>query len=303
MKTFYSNGKLLITSEYVVLDGAIALALPTKFGQSLHIKDGENEIFQWKSYDSDASIWFEANIPFSSIVRKERLEEENNIKNKLIEILHEAYKINSNFITNSKGYIIETELTFPKNWGLGTSSTLINNIAQWLEIDAFELLKNSFGGSGYDIACAQNDSGILYQLIDEKPIVNTIPFSPSFAENIYFVYLNKKQNSRDAIHNYINKRGNIYEFLPEFNTITNKIINADSVDSFSQLLEKHEILLSTILEQSTAKDLFFEDFDGVIKSLGAWGGDFVMAISKENPNPYFKSKGFETVLTYHEMIL
>lgn len=286
-----------------MLDGAIALALPTKFGQSLHIKDGENEIFQWKSYDSDASIWFEANIPFSSIVRKERLEEENNIKNKLIEILHEAYKINSNFITNSKGYIIETELTFPKNWGLGTSSTLINNIAQWLEIDAFELLKNSFGGSGYDIACAQNDSGILYQLIDEKPIVNTIPFSPSFAENIYFVYLNKKQNSRDAIHNYINKRGNIYEFLPEFNTITNKIINADSVDSFSQLLEKHEILLSTILEQSTAKDLFFEDFDGVIKSLGAWGGDFVMAISKENPNPYFKSKGFETVLTYHEMIL
>jgi mevalonate kinase len=303
LKTFYSNGKLLITSEYVVLDGAIALALPTKFGQSLHIKDGENEIFQWKSYDSDASIWFEANIPFSSIVRKERLDDENNIKNKLIEILHEAFKLNSNFISNSKGYIVETELTFPKNWGLGTSSTLINNIAQWLEIDAFELLKNSFGGSGYDIACAQNDSGILYQLVNEKPIVNTIPFSPNFAENIYFVYLNKKQNSRDAIHNYINKRGNIYEFLPEFNTITNKIINADSVNSFSQLLEKHEILLSTILEQSTVKDLFFEDFDGVVKSLGAWGGDFVMAISKENPTPYFKSKGFETVLTYHEMIL
>jgi hypothetical protein len=29
----------------------------------------------------------------------------------------------------------------PKSWGLGTSSTLINNIAQWLQIDAFTLLK------------------------------------------------------------------------------------------------------------------------------------------------------------------
>ena len=34
-KTFYSNGKLLITGEYVVLDGAKALALPTKYGQNL----------------------------------------------------------------------------------------------------------------------------------------------------------------------------------------------------------------------------------------------------------------------------
>ena len=30
---FFSPGKLLLTSEYVVLDGALALALPTKLGQ------------------------------------------------------------------------------------------------------------------------------------------------------------------------------------------------------------------------------------------------------------------------------
>jgi hypothetical protein len=29
-KKFYSNGKLLITGEYLVLDGAKAFALPTK---------------------------------------------------------------------------------------------------------------------------------------------------------------------------------------------------------------------------------------------------------------------------------
>ena len=79
--------------------------------------------------------------------------------------------MNSDFINSSKGYLIKTELTFPKKWGLGTSSTLINNIAQWLGIDPFELLKRSFGGSGYDIACAQNGSPISYQLVNDKPII------------------------------------------------------------------------------------------------------------------------------------
>jgi mevalonate kinase len=38
MQTFYSHGKLLISSEYAVLDGAQALALPTKFGQTLKVE-------------------------------------------------------------------------------------------------------------------------------------------------------------------------------------------------------------------------------------------------------------------------
>ena len=33
MSTIFSPGKLLLTSEYVVLDGALALAVPTKWGQ------------------------------------------------------------------------------------------------------------------------------------------------------------------------------------------------------------------------------------------------------------------------------
>jgi hypothetical protein len=32
-----------------------------------------------------------------------------------------------------------------------------------LQIDAFTLLNNSFGGSGYDIACAQNDCQYFIQ--------------------------------------------------------------------------------------------------------------------------------------------
>ncbi|MCZ8198117.1 MAG: GYDIA family GHMP kinase [Flavobacterium sp.] len=302
-KEFYSNGKLLITGEYVVLDGAKALALPTKFGQSLIIEPSDNNEIYWKSHDQDKSIWFEDTIPFSAIIQKKNYNEEHSIKNTLIEILHEAYQLNSDFISQSKGYKITTELTFPKFWGLGTSSTLINNIAQWLEIDAYELLKKSFGGSGYDLACAQNDSAILYQLQNEKPVVEKISFEPSFSDKIYFVYLNKKQSSKSAIASYLDKQGNISKTVKKIDSITNKVLQATEPKEFALALQQHEIEMSNILELQTVQEALFDDFRGVIKSLGAWGGDFVLAISKENPTNYFKEKGYKVVIPYQEMIL
>ncbi|WP_300566238.1 GYDIA family GHMP kinase [Flavobacterium sp.] len=302
-KTFYSNGKLLITGEYVVLDGAKAFALPTKFGQYLTVETGDNKTIAWKSYDADKSIWFEDIITFDSIVKKEHFGESSTIKNTLVEILHEAYLLHPDFITHSNGYTIQTNLTFPKFWGLGTSSTLINNIAQWLEIDAFELLKNSFGGSGYDIACAQHDSAILYQLVEEKPVVETFNFNPTFVDKIHFVYLNKKQSSKKAIAAYYNKQGNISKSIPTINKITNAVINATEPKEFALELQKHEIEMSNILEMQTVKESLFHDFDGVIKSLGAWGGDFVLVISKQDPTDYFKERGYSIVVPYKTMIL
>ncbi|MGV1012887.1 MAG: GYDIA family GHMP kinase [Flavobacterium sp.] len=302
-KTFYSNGKLLITGEYVVLDGAKALAIPTKFGQNLIIENSESGLIEWTSYDYDKSIWFEETFSFSSIVEKKNYEAIHNIKNTLIEILHEAYKLNSNFLTESKGYKITTELTFPKFWGLGTSSTLINNIAQWLEIDAYQLLKNSFGGSGYDVACAQNNSAIIYQLNDEKPLIKTISFKPDFTSKIYFVYLNKKQNSKEAIASYLEKRGSVEKTIAQINAITDTVANSTELMEFALALQKHEIVMSTVLELPTVQESLFEDFNGVIKSLGAWGGDFILAVAKEDPTDYFKGRGYEVVIPYNEMIL
>lgn len=302
-KTFYSNGKLLITGEYVVLDGAKALALPTKFGQNLIVEAGNNETIQWKSYDYDQSVWFEATIPFSSIIENKHDDENHNVKNTLIEILHEAFKLNSNFITESKGYKITTELTFPKFWGLGTSSTLINNIAQWLDINAYKLLRNSFGGSGYDLACAQNDSPIIYQLVNDLPVVEPITFHPSFSENIYFIYLNRKQSSKTAIASYLNQRGNIDDTIKKINKITESITESKDTKEFALAIQRHEIEMSIILETATVKEVLFHDFNGTLKSLGAWGGDFILALSKENPTEYFKERGYTTVIPYSEMIL
>lgn len=302
-KTFYSNGKLLITGEYVVLDGAKAFALPTKFGQHLTVYETTDEHIHWTSYDSDGSIWFEDTLSFSAIRDKEKNEVDSTIKNTLIEILHEAYRMKPEFISKGKGYLVKTQLTFSKNWGLGTSSTLINNIAQWLQIDAFELLKRSFGGSGYDIPCAQNNTGILYQLVDEKPTVEVVHFNPSFADKLYFIYLNKKQNSREAIASYHNNNATVQKAIPVINALTKTIVEADTIKDFAQAIAQHEITLSNLLELPTVKEALFPDFDGVIKSLGAWGGDFVMSISNDNPTEYFHAKGFEVVVPYSDMIV
>jgi mevalonate kinase len=301
-KEFYSNGKLLITGEYLVLDGAKALALPTKFGQNLIVENGTDQEISWKSYDADESIWFDATIPFSAITNSTAFDNES-VTNTLITILREAYLLNPNLILNSKGYNITTHLTFPKKWGLGTSSTLINNIAQWLEIDAFLLLKNSFGGSGYDIACAQNNCPIVYHLDQGKPIVEQIDFKPTFTENLHFVYLNQKQSSKNAIAAYNEKKNNLETHKEVINKLTEIVLKASAIGIFSEAIENHERELSSILETKTVKETLFPDFEGTIKSLGAWGGDFVLVISKENPVYYFKAKGYETVIPYNEMIL
>ena len=303
-QTFYSNGKLLITGEYLVLDGAKALALPTKFGQDLSVSEGKNNHIYWKSFDADGSIWFEDTISFDQIQALRIPDNIDSIKNTLVNILREANKLNPQ-LTAAGGYEIETRLTFPKYWGLGTSSTLINNIAQWLEIDAFLLLKNSFGGSGYDIACAQSDSPIFYQLVNEIPSVVKVDFEPAFADHLYFVYLNRKQSSKAAIASYYNNRSvDLQDYIERIGRITEKIVAAENIGVFARELEKHESLISDIVQMNTVKDAFFSDFeDGVIKSLGGWGGDFVLAVSVENPTSYFSSRGFTTVIPYREMIL
>lgn len=303
-KRYYSNGKLLLTGEYVVLDGATALALPTKFGQDLIVEPGSGRQIQWKSIDSDGSIWFEDIIHFDAITNKDYVQQTDNVRNTLIEILHEAYLANPDYINGADGYTITTNLTFPKFWGLGTSSTLINNIAQWLGIDAFQLLQNSFGGSGYDIASAQHDTPILYKIEHNKPVVRPVKYKPDFHQHLYFVYLNKKQSSKGAIASYYkNKPINISKIIGALDNITAAILNADEITTLAYELQKHENIISDIMEMQTVREAFFSDFNGVIKSLGGWGGDFILAVTREDPTLYFRTKGFHTVIPFQKMIL
>ena len=302
MKKFYSNGKLLITGEYVVLDGALAFALPTKFGQSLIVSENENQVISWKSYDFDSSCWFETDIAFDEVINYSGGESES-IKNTLIKILHEAHKLNSDLLLNLKGASVITNLTFPRQWGLGTSSTLINNIAQWFLVDAFILLQNSFGGSGYDVACAQSNTPIMYHIQNNVPVITPLFFNSEFTKNCYFVYLNQKQNSKTAIDNYRKNVRNDARIIDQISTYSSIISSTTDVTIFENTLQLHENAISLMLKQPTIKQLLFSDFNGTIKSLGAWGGDFIMVLSPVNPKSYFEQKGYSTVISFSEMIL
>ena len=183
MSQFYSNGKLLLTGEYLVLDGATALAVPTKFGQDLLVSKITESQLIWGSFTHTGDCWFEAvfDLPklrlVSATFNSDTEENAEFIAETLQDILQEARKLNPGFLQSKTGFIVKTTLTFPRDWGLGTSSTLVNNIAQWAAIDAYQLLQNSFSGSGYDIANAQHNLPILYQLKNKKPLIKTVDFS------------------------------------------------------------------------------------------------------------------------------
>ncbi|WP_317171531.1 GYDIA family GHMP kinase [Flavobacterium sp. I3-2] len=299
---FYSNGKLFILGEYYVLEGAKVFALPTKFGQTLRVFPLNSLVITWKSYDADSSVWFNDEILIADIISKNIKQQDDKVRKTLIEILHQAHQQNPNVLNLKSGFLVETELTFPRNWGLGTSSTLINNIAQWFQIDAFELLENSFGGSGYDIACAQNNEPITYQKVNGKVLVEQVQFKPSFADKIYFVYLNQKRDSKEAIANFRKKQKDLTHEIAEVSKMTEQLLQIDDLNEFIHFFKTYETNLSNVLEVPTIQQLLFSDFNGLVKSLGGWGGDFVMVASHENPIAYFKEKGFDTIISYQEMI-
>ncbi len=308
-KKHYSNGKLLLTSEYLVLDGAKALAIPTKFGQDLLIEKIKESSLIWESYDDLNNCWFSAEfrLPDLRIVNEtfdsDSDDSKETVAMTLQNILFEAKKINLKFLNSKEGFVVKTNLTFPINWGLGTSSTLINNIAHWAKVDAFKLLKNSFGGSGYDIACAQNNSPITYQFQDKKPMIELVDFNPSFADQLFFVHLNVKQDSKKGIQRYKKIKGKLTQEIKRISEITDEMITCATITDFEKLIVEHEQIISKIIQNKPIKEIAFSDYFGEVKSLGAWGGDFVLATGNDDTPKYFKEKGFETVIPYKEMIL
>ncbi len=307
MQTFYSHGKLLLTAEYLVLDGATALALPTQKGQWLNIsfQDTPNQIV-WRSLSEDGICWFETILEQKDNSLKPLSENGKNdiITQTLINILSAAQQLNPNFLSSDKGYIAESKLEFHRKWGLGSSSTLINNIAQWAQVDAFALLDISFGGSGYDIACAQNDTPILYKRHKGKPSVSTITFNPSFKENLFFIYLNQKQDSKASIKHYKSLPVEDLDIAKkEIQKITSNILSCTALREFNSLIDNHEKIISNIIQTPTIKSSLFADYQGSIKSLGGWGGDFILVTGNSSDMSYFENKGYNTIIPYTEMIL
>lgn len=302
MKTqYYSNGKLLLTAEYGVLDGAMALAVPTTFGQSLEVEPIQDSLLQWQSLDENGESWFTATFDAKTFTTQ--FSSDAALATTLEHILKKTKALNPDFTNPGQGYKLTSQLTFPKNWGLGSSSTLINNIATWAKVDPYALLAQTFGGSGYDIACAQHNTPIFYQLVAGNPIVKSVHFDLAFKENLYFVFLNKKQNSREAIANYRKQQFDKASLITQLTDLTQKLSSTANLDDFESLVQTHEEVLSAVLGIAPVKAKMFPDYFGALKSLGGWGGDFILATGNKKTPDYFKAKGFDVVLPYSEMVL
>lgn len=306
-----TNGKLLLTGEYFVTEGAVSLALPTQLGQTLDVKQTSPKGTQlsWKSCSSDQTVWFEATfeLPQLKITTTNGEEDQKEVAAILQDILKEAQELNSDFLKDQGSWEAISVLEFSRDWGLGSSSTLITLIAEWANVDPFVLLENTLGGSGYDIAAAKANGPLLFQKFNGKNRWDRSNFNPSFKEYLYFVHLGKKQSSKEALVYYtVTPAEEREKPMPRITQITHDIAQyTDNLADFEALLEEHEELVQGVIQQPRAKELYFKDYWGEIKSLGGWGGDFVLATSNKNEEEtkaYFQEKGFDTVLKYEELI-
>ena len=305
MKGLKANGKFLLTGEYLVLKGALALALPLKFGQSLEVEtlDFDEKHLQWEAFRPEGK-WFSVTLNRDNLVNISTDDPDKALR--LSQILQSVKQLNPKAFEGND-LCFTTRLDFNPNWGLGSSSTLIANLSRWANVNPYQLLKLTFGGSGYDIACATAEQPIYYQLVDGEPIVDTIDFKPLFADHFFFIYQGQKQSSSKEIKAFLAKANpvDLQKDIEAVSEISRAVPKCESLDEFALLMQCHERIIARCIGQEPVQK-HFPDFEGVLKSLGAWGGDFILAATEWSETQvieYFKGKGLEVILGYNDIVL
>ncbi|WP_075589690.1 GYDIA family GHMP kinase [Labilibacter marinus] len=295
------NGKLMISGEYLVLKGAKALSVPLKIGQSFEVFESNNNHLTWEATHIEGN--------WNSVIFNDRLTitscSDEGFAKQLQKIVRAGIKHSKLNIKDLMGKKIITHLEFLPEWGLGSSSTLVYNLARYLEIDPYQLLQETFKGSGYDIANASHQMPIFFLLINDKPRSVEINFDPKFKENIYFIYRGNKQSSKSAIRGFHKKKVD-KEDINRISAISTYLTVCNDIAEFQELINEHEDIVGRVIGKKTVKQEHFSDFDGSIKSLGAWGGDFVMAVTsqpKEYVLNYFHGKDLKVIFDYDNLVL
>ena len=305
MNRYYAHGKLLLTAEYFVLDGALALAVPTRQGQWLEVEPtAEVDRLQWQSYDDQGMAWWSGEWTWTGDQWVSRWPDDA-VGQRLTALLAAALRQRPDCQQKLAGARVSSRLEFPRDWGLGSSSTLISNLAHWLEVDPWSLLAASFGGSGYDLACAETPSPILYQIRQGRPQFVSLPWVPPYRSAIHFVYTGQKQDSREGIQRYRARAGQLEVPLQTLNDLTLALLRAEDSTTAMQVIKAHEQVVGETIGIEPVQPRLFRDFPGQLKSLGAWGGDFMLAMSEHGTKEvrnYFATKGLSVVLSYDDMV-
>lgn len=286
------------------MQGALSLSLPLNKGQSMSSAPSANGMLEWHASDANGA-WFKGDFSLPGLIPVFVSDELSG--RHLHNLLLAIRELNPLFLFDSEGLIINTHLEFNRKWGLGSSSSLIALLAGFAGVDALQLHNLVSNGSGYDVVCAMSEKPVLFQRSGDKVSADKTDFYPVFSDDLLFVYLEDKQNSATEVDSFLKRNPEDFTgAVDEISEITRKILTAGSNEEFSQLLSAHEIIMSDVLNRKTVKDILFSDFQGAVKSLGAWGGDFVLASTsngKDYASRYFSQKGYSTIFSYDDIVL
>jgi mevalonate kinase len=300
LSTYRANGKLLLTGEYLVLHGAKAIALPLNVGQSLTVSEGNrSDSLIWNAF-YDGQVWFSCELSPTdfSIINTSHPEK--------AEILSRIFKsirnLNPDFHPKA-GIQLETVLESNPEWGFGSSSTLISLLSQWSGVDPVILNERIFKGSGFDIACATAAGPIYY--VRNKPTAPLLLDYP-FADQLFLLYSGQKKKTSSEVNKYLKEKQVSVQLVDEISTLSNEFADCRDQKEFNRLIILHEQLVGGLIGKTPVKSEYFPDFDGEIKSLGAWGGDFYLISTKlpfSETKKYFENTGLTTIFRWDDLIL
>lgn len=293
--TYNASGKLLLFGEYLVLRGSRCLAMPLSFGQTLTLDSIAERGIIWRCFERD-ELWFEVIFSESlDILQTSDMVMAARIQNLLLLV----NRYNSDILLTN--WYFKFDVNFDRQYGLGTSSTLISLLSQWSGVDPYLLSMRSFGGSAYDVAAATASRPFLYSL--GKRLIRMVTLPEQIANNLLFVYLGNKQDTATAVATF-NDIPTDYFQLEKMDSIAQFAAECQTIEEWEKMMQESEQMLSEILNQEVVQQKHFKDYPYKIKSLGAWGGDFIMASCRsiEDAKTYFSKKRYKTVFTYNELI-
>ena len=291
---------MLLTGEYLVLHGAKAIALPLKVGQQLSVSDGfPSDPLVWQAF-YDGHVWFSCKlnrIDFSVISTNSQEKAET-----LSKIFRTIKNLNPAFAPPT-GTNLKTILEARPEWGFGSSSSLISLLSQWSGVDPFRLNELVFNGSGFDIACATADGPIFYR---RNEPAQAIKLDYPFADQLFLVYSGKKKKTLTEVSTFLNEKKVSDQLIRQMSALTDVFAFCQDQYEFNRLIREHEKLVAQLIGKTPVKSEFFSDFEGEIKSMGAWGGDFHLVstvLPFSEVKKYFANKGLTTVFRWNDLIL
>lgn len=304
--TFTASGKLLLFGEYLVLRGAQSVAAPLRFGQQLHITQHQAETIEWTAYEQQ-KVWLKLTLsPDLEVTehwcKHEQHGEAAQTVRKLLQLIRREKPA-----LRLPGLSFRFDIDFDRDFGFGTSSTLISLISQWSGVNPYLLLSESFGGSGFDIAAATAPGPVLYQTdglsAHANREVRAINLRKNITRHLLFVYTGVKQVSKKEVASF-DALTVSSGAIDAMNAIVDQVIRCNDIEVFEDLMGESEDLLSGILKTPAIRSGNLSDYPFAMKSLGAWGGDFLMATFRDErqARKYFVKKGMSPIFSYEQLI-